>query len=185
TGATGPTGTTGATGATGDTGATGTTGATGATGPTGTTGATGPVSQPAANFIINGTESPGVGNPFTLWTPFIGNSASITQAGGTFTIGQSGLYDIQVSLNFPNGGLGVAANGGAVIKGISSAFTYPLTGYASTSDGGGLATGHLVRFFNAGDTFQIQNATTFFIGNGVPAGSAASISIFRFADLQS
>lgn len=99
TGPTGPSGTTGATGPTGLTGATGPTGPKGATGATGPKGATGTCSCKAPDLLSAYSTPPQSGKSGTVLifdrnAVINGSSISHAQNSGTFTIQQTGFYQV-------------------------------------------------------------------------------------------
>lgn len=128
TGATGSTGSTGATGSTGSTGSTGVTGSTGSTGPTGVTGSTGPTGATGAqgnavgyaSFYTQGNglefdegwSVPIVSTKVNSGIVTLGTSGSLPTEDITFTITQTGVYEITA-------GASMSGTGGTVCISIN------------------------------------------------------------------
>ena len=161
TGATGPTGPIGPTGTTGPTGANGVTGATGPTGATGSTGATGPTGATGATGIsvsvafaygasVTAQTISDTTTPISLVSGNISLGASIS--GGTITIGEAGIYEIDFGVYSTIGGgqIGIWRNGALISTSII------------TLSGDSINTAKILLGLNASDTLQIRpaNATT-------------------------
>lgn len=187
----GPVGPRGPIGPTGDTGPRGPMGNTGIniTGPIGPTGPTGEIpiiSQPLATFVKN-SPSPEVlanGEAITGWIGQLTNSTSIqVDDQGLFSVPTRGLYFISVSVAIAPGSSSINRYG-FDIRLPQFALGVDLAGLRVPPGGGGVLSGSYVLQLNPSVRFSINNSSSVpvAIQNGQTSGSAAVISIFRFAD---
>jgi hypothetical protein len=121
-----------------------------------------------------------VGGVVTALNPFALSGVTYTAATGTFTFVTAGLYYISVTINTAattpaNPVFALIVNGGAV----------PAAPGTNSDAGGGQLTIVRVQSYAAGDTFTINNLSTFpvtIVNAPNELNSAGHVTIHRFAD---